>query len=508
MSLRPQSRFPTIVYRRPQVAQGASGVSGAEKGQIGVDYIPAMNAGMTVVVPFQRESDLQAHLAAAGISSDQLPAAFSWTNADQVKKLRNLPNFQSNWIMSPPNQSACGSCWAVSSTSALTDRYSIAHQQRTPILSAVVTASCATNQQGADGCQGGWPADAGCFFEQVGVPADDCWPYSKFCTPNANASTTCGTTGEYACCGGGDVNQRRLASSASASDDSGTRAQCVDFSSRVGTQCGTSPGNASICQGGSKATLRYKASPGSTASLAAGTIPDVIRRMKANLFAGGPIVSCFFVYGDFMLPTAIPEWGWKQTGGIYINANPSPYLQDPWLQQFWNSRTSDVYSKYLAVFQNSSIDLGSSFAEFQKNIQNYFNSVLGGHAVTVVGWDSGSAGSYGTLPYWIVRNSWGTQWNEQGFFRIAMSDPSKNLNVNANMEVMTQNGQVLGGATVFNVPASTSSVYHPLGSSKSGKGANIWLYLALIALAVAVVAIYIYWKKYKKSPVNLAKPTA
>merc|ERR1712187_533150 len=38
----------------------------------------------------------------------------------------------------------------------------------------------------------------------------------------------------------------------------------------------------------------------------------------------------------------------------------------------------------------------------------------GGHAVKVVGW-----GTDGGVDYWLVANSWNTNWGDEGFFKIA-----------------------------------------------------------------------------------------
>ena len=56
---------------------------------------------------------------------------------------------------------------------------------------------------------------------------------------------------------------------------------------------------------------------------------------------------------------------------------------------------------------------------------------VGSHAVVIVGWGeaavsdallrpNGSAATKTTVPYWIVRNSWGTAYGEQGYFKMAM----------------------------------------------------------------------------------------
>mmetsp|Transcript_44536 Transcript_44536/g.141896 ORF Transcript_44536/g.141896 Transcript_44536/m.141896 type:complete len:152 (-) Transcript_44536:292-747(-) len=40
--------------------------------------------------------------------------------------------------------------------------------------------------------------------------------------------------------------------------------------------------------------------------------------------------------------------------------------------------------------------------------------VIGGHAMVITGY-----GSYQGVSYWWVQNSWGTEWNEKGFVKLA-----------------------------------------------------------------------------------------
>jgi cathepsin F len=40
------------------------------------------------------------------------------------------------------------------------------------------------------------------------------------------------------------------------------------------------------------------------------------------------------------------------------------------------------------------------------------------HALVIVGWGVEDSEIFGKTPYWIVKNSWGSDWGESGYFRI------------------------------------------------------------------------------------------
>lgn len=165
----------------------------------------------------------------------------------------------------------------------------------------------------------------------------------------------------------------------------------------------------------------YKAVSGSTEALAD---PASI---KAEVWHNGPVVGTFLVYSDFIgrdrSDTNKP--GWANTANIYINMGSGLY---------------DGYSN---------------------------SERVGGHAVTIVGWglelnimglDEPTTkklkAKYGGIPYWWVRNSWGTSYNGNGYFKMAQSDPELGINMTCGLDrVITVDA---GGGQTFNTGGGTS----------------------------------------------------
>lgn len=79
---------------------------------------------------------------------------------------------------------------------------------------------------------------------------------------------------------------------------------------------------------------------------------------------------------------------------------------------------NDIESAMVEIMTNGPIEAAFSvyqdFYDYEGGIYQYsYGDYLGGHAVMVVGW-----GEEDGVKYWIVQNSWGADWAEDGYFRI------------------------------------------------------------------------------------------
>ena len=75
----------------------------------------------------------------------------------------------------------------------------------------------------------------------------------------------------------------------------------------------------------------------------------------------------------------------------------------------------DSFEEFFQGPQKREIYTAKVFIEDKK-----YQASKGGHAVTIVGW-----GEVGNIKYWIVRNTWGLDWGDSGFFRIEQNIDEK-----------------------------------------------------------------------------------
>jgi hypothetical protein len=417
--------------------------------------LPPNRAGLTVKGSLINAAQLGENLHQLGLTAETLKPV-DWRDK----------------IMPPRNQQKCGDCWAMSSTAALTDRFTIQKDIEGLRLQPGTLAQCLgasnidPNFKIDAGCQGGLPFDAGKYFEEVGVHPikTSCLPWSEECAQNCDSLPSC---------------------------------------EQLQKDC-------------SGVLPIYKAVKGSTRSLPVvkndKTIDEqaTITNMKKELL-NGPYPTCFYVPTDFMVCSAL-KYKWDSTGGIYINGE-----------------YNDVIEKLILDYEKShpGVDVRKTFNV--TNPKQWGDLMLesgnpAGHAVEIVGWDIFDSGSkYGKIPCWIVKNSWGTDWGENGYFRIAMNDSvgSKPFNkylafdipiyaytIASTGQKVDLGGTLFGGGTAYDPDLTTGD---PKGTSydinnnpsppsivKKIKKNWYWLLIGGIGLIILIILSYFGYKWYKK----------
>ena len=84
------------------------------------------------------------------------------------------------------------------------------------------------------------------------------------------------------------------------------------------------------------------------------------------------------------------------------------------------------------------------------------------HAVTVVGY-----GTENNVPYWLVKNSWGTYWGEGGYFRIKRN--AKMCGIGAECVIMDCSSS--GGATA--APPAAPTTASPEEAEQNGNACDL-----------------------------------
>src|SRR3990167_5627974 len=109
--------------------------------------VPPNKANPTIVLPLTTPQEVDATRRRLRLTAADVETPIDWRKKATLSPVRN--------------QATCGNCWAMSSTSALTDRFIISGKYENLNLAPVLTTQCAGlvtgDGSGNNGCCGGLP---------------------------------------------------------------------------------------------------------------------------------------------------------------------------------------------------------------------------------------------------------------------------------------------------------------------------------------------------------------
>ena len=413
---------------------------------------PPSNANPTIVYPFT---------ATFTPPTTPLPEYMNWADMDNVERVRAWDLSSSTttttvgFVHDVVDQRGCGSCWVISVASAMSDRVAIQSQTPNPQLSVTNILGCVSDHDpehnngrpivpGASmyapataGCAGGLPMGAIEMLSRFGDTDDACIGY-EWCEHDAVCSTTKvqGVSDTPAYLNSIIPACAPMLGSCVSPQQKCKQEECVEEGDEPmrrdvwGLRPYPSSGRPYIC------------------------LTDIVS-IQQEIAAHGPVVATHALYADFHAGTAaVVGDGWSNTRGVYCNVqHPSvPVSERPYN--------------------------GTRYAGSETHLVGY-------HAVVIVGWGvergvpdwrhnnvdgSGGGGGGGgegiDIPYWIVRNSWGAQWNPgctvnegqfamPGYAKIAMTNRARHLNTKVYLD--NADDGLVGAAVAFtpDVPTRT-----------------------------------------------------
>ena len=419
-----------------------------------------------VIPPLNSINDLTAATAITKLGLEELtqayenlptpPISFTWQD--------HLPT-----LTRPPNQGVCGCCWAVAIASAINDVFQVsALISQNPKLTATYLLACDTvfNQQ----CNGGNPYLALEWIAKNGLGVSG----FDWCLDNRQCN---GTNKEQPV--SGDILNSLIPSCNKVK-------QTSNLIFRIG--------NVQTCilkEEEAQDLQRYERYSNS---------------IKKHILQFGPVVGGFIVFSNLF------------SGYFYSNYNPDGiYLENVDYQT--HTYKFQVCSQQCIRNQFDLANCGQDKECLQCqqcNQNNAFRIPMGGHAVTIVGWgESPVKGSllgsgydqesFYKVPYWLIRNSWGEQWGNKGYYRHARYPFNKvsqfDIPVIVDYPRIDSDGttvieQVPSGGIVMFEPITFENIKETFQYSLSPKDkVNFFVLFTVILTFVVFILIILFFRK-------------
>lgn len=325
----------------------------------GEKVIPPLNTDLRMENILPEYSNLV--LSGVGFpTEEELPENFSWhiiTEADSSTTVA-----KKKLINPVQNQHMCGSCWAMALSACISDCFVVRGIVNwMPRIAPTYLMMTIPTSYGNGRCNGGNPAKTALALESIPVTDTTCIDYS-WC-----------------------ANERDCTSSTASSHFKGNLGDTLNRNIPY-------PNKSCYFEGD---RYMYQIDKGTEALfINSSTKPDTFRKtVKKHILEYGPPLAGYAVYKNFI------------TGNF----------TDPSVNQ-------GVY--FDRADYSHSIRSGTPLSFNDDNTMEY--NMVGLHAVEIVGWGLAKGvqyddESYGDVPYWWAKNSWGTNWgNSGGYFKIAM----------------------------------------------------------------------------------------